>query len=177
MSLYCHSCAGTAARYGGAETEFKTWKDAHTNYVGPSGGMEEEAADALRQRSLEKFGFHYTTMLSDGVAKMYNRLCSLKVYGDTQIEKEECINHVAKLSTESKKNGVTLSGRGCGKLTKTTMETIQRYYGLAIRAHTGDLQAMTNAVFASFYHAISTDKNTRSMTGVLLVFLQESTGH
>ena len=52
------------------------------------------------------------------------------MYGDTPIEKEECVNHVSKrlgtalckLITESKKKG-----------------------------------AMTDAVFATFYHAISTD--------------------
>ena len=50
MSLCCHSCAGAVARCGGAETEeYKTWKAAHTNYnvnyVGPSRGMEVEAAE------------------------------------------------------------------------------------------------------------------------------------
>ena len=170
MSLYCHSCAGAVVRCGGAETEeYKTWKAAHTkcniNYVGPSRGMEVEAAEQLWQRSIEKFNFRYTTMLSDGDAKTHNRLCSLKVYGDTPIQKEECINHVAKrvgtalrkLSTESKKKGVTLGGRGYGKLTQATITKLTAYYGKAIRAHSGNLEAMTDAVFATFYHACSTD--------------------
>ena len=137
----------------------------------------------------------------------------MQVYGDTQIEKEECVNHVAKrlgaalrkLSTESKKMGVTLGGRGYGKLTQATItkltayygkaiqayygkairayygnairayygkairayygkairayygKAIRAYYGKAIRAHGGTRDAMTDAVFATFYHAISTD--------------------
>ena len=43
--------------------------------------MEAEAAEALWQRSLEKFNFRYTTMLADGDSKTHNRLCSLNVYG------------------------------------------------------------------------------------------------
>ena len=60
MSLYCLSCAGAVARYGGAGTEeYKTWKAAHTNcninYDGPSEGMEMEAGEQLWERSVDKF--------------------------------------------------------------------------------------------------------------------------
>ena len=170
MSLHCHSCAGAVARYGGEDTdEYKTWKAAHRNcninYSGSSGGMEAAAAEQLWERSIDKFGFRYTTLLSDGDAKTYNQLCSKQVYGDTPIEKEECVNHVSKrlgtalrkLSTESKKKGVALGGRGYGKLTQATITKLTAYYGKAIRAHRGNRDAMTDAVFATFYHAISTD--------------------
>ena len=94
------------------------------------------------------------------------QLCALNVYGDnTVIVKEECINHVAKrlrtalrkLSTKSKKKGVTLGGRGRGKLTHPAVVKRTHYYGVAIRAHPNNLAAMTDAVFARYYHAISTD--------------------
>ena len=94
------------------------------------------------------------------------RLCALNVYGDdTVIVKEECINHVAKrlgtalrkLSTQSKKKGVTLGGRGWGKLTHSAIVKLTAYFGVAIRAHPNNLDDMTDAVFATDYHAISTD--------------------
>ena len=73
----------------------------------------------------------------------HNHLCSLNIHGDTPIEKDECINHVAnrvgtalrKLSTQSKKKGVTLGGRGHGKLTHSAITKLRGYYGTAIRAH------------------------------------------
>ena len=115
LSLYCHSCAGAFARYGGEDTdEYKAWKAAHRhcniNYSGSSGGMEAAhragwrrligrdgggssggmeaaAAEQLWKRSIDKFGFRYTTLLSDGDAKTYNQLYSKRVFGDTPIEK------------------------------------------------------------------------------------------
>ena len=181
QSLYCHSCACASARYNGEHTpEFKKWKDGHTecnvNYSGSSGGMEADAAEQLWSRSEDRHRFRYTTLLSDGDAKTHKHLCSLKVYGDTVIEKEECVNHVAKrlgsalrkLSTQSKKKGVTLGGRGYGKLTQATITKLTAYYGKAIRAHPDDLPAMTSAVFATYYHAVSTDdkpQHTHCPTG------------
>ena len=52
-----------------------------------SGGMEAAAAEQLWKRSIDKFGFRYTTLLSDGDAKTYNQLYSKRVFGDTPIEK------------------------------------------------------------------------------------------
>lgn len=171
MSLYCQSCACAEARYGGVHTPgYLAWKQEHTecnaNYSGASGGMEAEAAEQLWSRSLDRHGFRYTTLLSDGDAKTHKHLCSLKVYGeDTEIIKEECINHVAKrlgtalrkLAMQSKKKGVTLGGQGHGKLTQATNVKLTAYYGKAIRAHPGNLRDMTDAVYATYYHAISTD--------------------
>ncbi|KAI0210947.1 hypothetical protein LSAT2_004288 [Lamellibrachia satsuma] len=93
--------AGAVARYGGEDTdEYKTWKAAHRNctinYSGSSGGMEEAAAEQLWKRSIDKFGFRYTTLLPDGDAKTYNQLYSKRVFGGTPIEKEDCVNHVPK---------------------------------------------------------------------------------
>ena len=42
---------------------------------GSSGGMETAAAEQLWERSIDKFGFRYTTLLSEGDAKTYNQLC------------------------------------------------------------------------------------------------------
>ena len=82
------------------------------------------------------------------------------------LKKEECINHVAKrlgtalrkLASSGKKAGVTLRGRGHGKLTQATIVNLTAYYGKAVRAHPNDLDAMRDAVWATFYHATSTDE-------------------
>ena len=171
VSLYCQSCTHAKARYGGTHTsEYKAWKEQHTecnaNYAGTSGGMEADAAETLWSRSVDRHKFRYTTLLSDGDSKTHKHLCALNVYGDdTVIVKEECINHVAKrlgtalrkLSTQSKKKGVTLGGRGWGKLTHSAIVKLTAYFGVAIRAHPNNLDDMTDAVFATYYHAISTD--------------------
>ena len=73
------------------------------------------------------------------------------------------MNHVAnrlgtalrKHSTESKKDVIS-GGRGYAKLTQATITKLKAYYGKAIQAHRGKLDDMTDAVFATFYHAVST---------------------
>ena len=133
-----------------------------------SGGTEMEATDMLWERSVESHCFRYTTMLSGGDSRTHKHLSDLCVYGsDIEIEKEECINHVAKrmgtalrkLASEGKKSGTSLGGRGYGKLKQATIIKLTGYHGKAIRSHPGDLDAMRNAVFAIFFHAESTDED------------------
>ena len=173
LSLYCQSCACAVARYGGRDTDnFKQWYDQHSdctiNYTGSSNAMEKTAAEILWTNSVDKHDFRYTTMLSDEDSSTYAHLCALNVYGDdVEIEKEECVNHVAKrmgtalrnLAKTSKKTGVSLGGRGHGKLTQDVINKLKVYYGKAIRSCTGDEVAMRSAVFASFFHAVSTDED------------------
>ena len=120
LSLYCQGCAMASTCYGGKHTA--KWHDKHTdcnqNYTGASGEME--AAEILWSLSLDKHGFQYTTLLSDGDAKTFKHLCSLKVYGDIRLKKEEYVNHVAKrlgtalcnLATQGKKKSVILDDSG-----------------------------------------------------------------
>ena len=170
LSLYCHSCESARVRCHGTNTAaYRQWAAQHDNcsknYSGSSGGMEMAAAKLLWKRSEARSGFRYTTLLSDGDAKTHSHLCSLGVYGDTSITKEECTNHVAKrlgtalrkFATQSKKGGVTLGGRGHGMLTQATITKLTAYYGKAIRAHPHDLDGMIDAVFATFDNTISSD--------------------
>ena len=91
-------------------------------------------------------GFRYTTMVSDGDSMSYKHLTNLRMYGDMELHKEECINHVAKrlgtalrkLAASGKKGGVTLGGRGFGRLTQATIIKLTAYYGMAVRAHPGN---------------------------------------
>jgi hypothetical protein len=52
-----------------------------------------------------------------------------------------------------------LGGQGHGKLTGATIKTLANYYDNAIRSNRGNLEGMREAVFASFFHAISTDED------------------
>ena len=168
---------------------FKTWMASHIecnkNFRGTSGGMEVEAAEILWNRSLER-NLRYTTMVSDGDSKSFKHLTNKRVYGDVELHKEECINHVAKrlgtalrkLATSGKKAGITLGGRGFGRLTQATIVKLTAYYGKAVRAQRGDLPAMTDAVWATFDHATSTDEKPqhgRCPVGPDSVFLPEGT--
>ena len=94
------------------------------------------------------------------------RLSSLRVYGDVELQKEEGINHVSKrlgtaqrkMAASGKKAGITLGGRGFGKLKQTTIVQLTKYYGLAVRAHPNDVDGMQDAVLATFEHSSSTDE-------------------
>ena len=136
------------------------------NYSGTSGGMEADAAEQLWTWSEEQHRFRYTTLLSDDDVTTHKHLCSLKVYGNTVMKKGEFISHIAKrlgmalrnLSTQQKE-GSSSWGRGFRKLTQASFTKLTSYYRKAIHAHPDDLPAMTNAVFATYYHAVSTDDN------------------
>ena len=172
MSLFCQSCAHAASRFGSKTTpEFLQWHAEHTecncNYSGSSGAMEMTAAAILWKRSVEHYKFRYTTMVSDGDASTFRHLSDIPdLYN---VVKEECINHVGKrmgtalrkLATEGKKAGTVLGGRGYGKLTQGTINKLTGYYSKAIRSHPGDLDGMRDAVFATLFHAASTDDNPR----------------
>ena len=105
--------------------------ECNRNYQESSGGMEAQAAEHLWTRSLNH-GFRYTTMLSDGDAKTFNHLTSLHVYGDVELQKEECVNHVAKrpgtalrkCAASGKKAGITLGGKGHGKLKQRPIDSL-----------------------------------------------------
>lgn len=94
-----------------------------------------------------------------------------KPYGDNfTIEKLECVGHVQKrmggrlrrLCKDWK--GKKLSdgkkvGGAKGRLTNTVIDSLQNYYGLAIRKNPDDVNKMKNAVWATFLHKASTDAN------------------
>jgi len=60
-----------------------------------------------------------------------------------------------KVAAEGRQEGVVTGG----KLTGDAIEKLTRYHGRAIRNNTNNLDAMRNAVFATFFHALSTDKD------------------
>ncbi|GFS78880.1 uncharacterized protein TNCV_4341481 [Trichonephila clavipes] len=112
------------------------------NYLGNSGGMEVEA---------------------------YKAVLESKPYKDVNIEKLECVGHVEKrMGTRLRALKLKLKGKKLedkkslgdrNRLTDAEIDKLQRYYGLAIRNNSGNLSAMKQAIWAIFFHKISTDLN------------------
>ncbi|GFU72404.1 uncharacterized protein TNCV_933551 [Trichonephila clavipes] len=92
-----------------------------------------------------------------------------KVYGDTEVEKLECVGHVQKRMGTRLRNilkmskgiklsdGKNISGRG--RLTLKEVDSIQHYYGLAIRKNVSSVEDMKRAIWAIYFHKLSTEDN------------------
>lgn len=171
-SKYCHSCE-LSRKLPKDSDKYKNWESSHkpeckVNYQGSSGGMEVDAAVKIFSRSEEKHGLRYTKYIGDGDSKGYSAVVAADVYGDDcVIEKHECIGHIQKrmggrlrkLRKEYKKvklsDGLSISGRN--RLTDKQIDSLQFYYGEAIRKNTDSLAKMKQAVWATFLHKASTD--------------------
>ena len=111
FSKYCHACAAWKARMelGTIITdEFQTWQASHdgqcsANTSCSAPAMEAEAAVLLWNRSRELNGLEYQTFIGDGDGKSFRAVQESKPYGDTAVEKSECIGHVQKTSWRSAK--------------------------------------------------------------------------
>lgn len=99
-----------------------------------------------------------------------NRLNEEHPYGPgVEIIKHECVGHVqkrlgkrlrdAKKKTYHDSEGKVLKLKwgGKGRLTEVIIDRLQVYYGGAMRNHPGDNDGMEKAIWAVFYHSISTD--------------------
>ena len=109
----------------------------------------------------------YVELLGDGDGKSHNLLVNEAVYGDIVVTKLECVGHVQKrlgfrLRSLKKRTGQSCleDGKGIGgrgRLTDETIDSLQVYYGKAIRENTHDIGAMHNAVMAIWHHTQATD--------------------
>jgi hypothetical protein len=146
------------------------------NYEGTSGGMERQMAVNMWGRSEEKNAMRYTTMISDGDSSSFKALKDEPPYVDHPVEKEECVNHVAKrmgtrlrkLKKETYVEVTVADGRkikrsilgGRGKLTDETIRHLSDYYGKAIRDNQGkDIESMRKACLSGLKHITSTNTN------------------
>ena len=93
-SKYCVECTLVGSKLSGEEKE--QWLDIHeghcdVNHTGSSGSME-----VMWVRSMDLMGAQYTSILGDGDAAVMSALNTMQPYGaDINIEKHECINHMA----------------------------------------------------------------------------------
>ncbi|GFW31260.1 uncharacterized protein TNCV_2578411 [Trichonephila clavipes] len=111
----------------------------------------------------------YTQYLGDGDSKGFLTIKEAKVYGDTEVEKLECVGHVQKRMGTRLRNilkmskgiklsdGKNISGRG--RLTLKEVDSIQHYYGLAIRKNLSSVEDVKRAIWAIYFHKLSTEDN------------------
>ncbi|GFU86922.1 uncharacterized protein TNCV_3441921 [Trichonephila clavipes] len=114
----------------------------------------------------------YTQYLGDGDSKGFLTIKEAKVYGDTEVEKLECVGHVQKrMGTRLRNiikmskciklsNGKNISGRG--RLTLKEVDSIQQYYGLAIRKKFVICGGHERAIWAIYFHKLSTEDNPQN---------------
>ncbi|GFW91000.1 retrovirus-related Pol polyprotein from transposon 17.6 [Trichonephila clavipes] len=131
--------------------------------------MECRGLLSIFQRSETSRKACYTQYLGDGDSKGFLTIKEAKVYGDTEVEKLECVGHVQKRMGTRLRNilktskgiklsdGKNISGRG--RLTLKEVDSIQRYYGLAIRKNLSSVEDMKRAIWAIYFHKLSTEDN------------------
>lgn len=142
------------------------------NYIGTSGGMEAEGAVTIYNRSLTQYNVRYVDYLGDGDSNAYSAVCDVMPYGeDIKINKLECIGHIQKrmgtrlrtLKQKSKNtklaDGKPLSGKN--RLTDLAVQKLQIFYGLAIRRNCHSLNDMKKAVWATYFHVMSSNNEPR----------------
>ena len=155
---------------------YLTWRESHAsvcdaNYSGSAGSMEPQGTLEMFKTSLSH-GLRYKWLISDGDSKTYSLLLRKQPYGKDQlIEKMDCVGHVQKRMGTALRNlkmqykGQKLADRktigGAGRLTDKVINSLQNYYGDAIRRNRGDLQAMMKAVQATLLHSNSSNEQPR----------------
>ncbi|CAN8029871.1 unnamed protein product [Ixodes persulcatus] len=162
-SKYCHGCnLGPKEDAEGYQAWVESHKDVcQKNFGGSSNAMEVAAAGVIFSRSLDLHKLQYVTMLSDGDSKAYTHVAGLGVY-DKDIQKEDCVNHVAKRmysGMEKLKSKKGLGGKG--KLTNVMMRKLTNYYATALKDNAPDVTKMQKGVYASLLHSYSTDEAPR----------------
>ncbi len=127
--------------------------------------MESAGAVAMFCSSVEKHELIYENYLGDGDTSSYKDVVASKPYEGYGIVpvKLECVGHVKKrlgnrlreLRKKYKNTETPLSGRG--KLTDKVINSLQNYYGMAIRQNKGNLYQMKKAVGAVLWHCTGFD--------------------
>ena len=171
LSNYCKGCAQWKEEEKKSPA-FQEWIQSYQltlNHDGRAGAMKPEGAVRIFARSELERGLRYMEYLEDGDSSSFLKVKESKPYGDHVIEKNECIGHIQKsLGTRSRKlcnvykskklsDGKPINGKN--RLTTKIIDTLQNYYGMAIRNNTDSLVKMVDTVLATLYHVASTDEN------------------
>ncbi|GFU66845.1 uncharacterized protein TNCV_894811 [Trichonephila clavipes] len=156
LSQYCRVCTKTEKTSGFS----KKCVVSHfcKNHKGSASNMETVGAYRIFERSEANRSLRYTSYYGGGDSKAFNNVKD--IYGYDSVVKYECIGHVQKRVgsrlRKLKKSTKGLGGKG--KLTDKFIDTLQNYFGIAIRSNVGNLCNMQTAVIAAFFHCCSTDK-------------------
>jgi NH3-dependent NAD+ synthetase len=94
LTKCCQRCANAKD-----SEKLKEHQESHAcniNFQGVSGGMEAAGAVAIFTRSVDMHGVRYTKCLWDGDSKGFMKVVEARPYGETEVEKLECIGNVQK---------------------------------------------------------------------------------
>ena len=151
---------------------YNKWKNNHNcdiNYIKSPGAMDAAGAVTIFKRSLDKNKLRYLSYIGDVYTSFFNEVSNSKPYDDLQIRKKEkeCVRNIQKrLGTTIRALWTILKGKalsdekkisGRGRLSDKAINTMQNYYGMAIRQHTNDLFAMRKSIIAMLMHNTNFD--------------------
>ena len=144
----------------------KATKLCDINHDGFSEKMEKVGTTDIFLRSVDKRNMKYVTFVGDGDSASFGTVkeACLNVYGNEYVvQKEECVGHIQKRmgtalrKLKRKSKGILLADNKTigdkGRLTDVYIDSIQNYYGQAIR-NNNDIVSMQNAIWAIFHHMI-----------------------
>ena len=172
LSNICKGCSNWESRDKTSQ-DYLRWRENHKckmNHSGTSTSMEPVGVVRIFERSVHTHGLQYTKFLGDGDSSSFKRVVDHKPYGEeVDIHKLECVGHVQKrcgtrlrrLKQENRglKLGDGKGLSGAGRLTDKVIDTLQNYYGFAIRQNAGKLDAMEQSVKAVLPHVASSEEN------------------
>ena len=161
LSKYCKGCAIWEQRK--ESEQYINWKQNHkcqANHSKSSGAMEAVGALEIFSKSVPMHSLIYDRFLGDGDSSSFKEVFEshpYKEYG-VSVTKLECVGHVQKrLGTRLrnireiyKEKKPSLSGRG--KLTDKVINSMQNFYGRAIRENSHELYKMKKAIGAILWH-------------------------
>ena len=110
--------------------------------------------------------------LTNGDSKAFDDVVAMNVYGDyVTIQKEDCINHVAKkngtaicnLADSMKATKQSISGKE--KSTKEKIGKIQNLYGRAIKEYSSDVDLLQKRIMGIHLHLSSIDNSSLGVCG------------
>ena len=106
---------------------------------------------------LARCGFRYTKYIGDGDGKGHANVVASATYGPgVDVVKLECVGHCLRESVKKHSGSKLSDGRsisGCGCLTGDLINSLQIWFGLALRKNIGDHRAMARAIWASLCHS------------------------
>lgn len=159
-SILSKNCKGCTRMLRTKRTDpelYTRWHASHKcglNFQGSSGAMETAGAKNIFEKSVTKHNLYYTSFYGDGDSKAFPAVQNIYEEAGKEITKFECIGHyqkrVGSRLRKLKKRTKGLGGRG--RLTDAKIDTLQNYFGIALRQNCGDLDEMITSCKASMFH-------------------------
>ena len=162
MTKYCKGCKMWEAKTG--SKEYDDWlldHDCPVNHKKSSGAMEGAGALSIFCSSIEKHNLIYSHYIGDGDTSAFKEVVDAQPYKNFDVVpvKLECVGHIQKrlgtrlreLQKAYRNTRTPLTGKG--KLTDKVLNTMQNYFGMAIRQNVGQLYQMKKAIAAILWHS------------------------